>query len=154
MKGDPQVVAGLNEYLSFELTGYKQYLLNSAMCHHWGFPRLAEIQNGYSQEETRHSSRIMARILLLDETPLMKDFRPAATGETVPEQLGHDRDLVTAAIAHLRNAIGVCERSRDFVSRSLLREMLEDEEMHLDWLDKQLALIGKVGIQNYLQAQF
>lgn len=154
MKGDPQVIGGLNEYLSFELTGYKQYLLHGAMCRHWGFSRLAEIQHGYSEEETRHSGEIMARILLLGSTPQMKDFRPAAEGATVAEQLEHDRDLVAGAMAHLRNAIGVCERSQDFVSRDLLAKMLDDEELHLDWLDTQLELIGKVGLQNYLQSQF
>ncbi len=152
MKGDPQAVATLNEYLSFELTGYKQYLLHGAMCRHWGFERLGAIQHGYSEEETRHAGRIMARILLLGAVPQMTDFRPAAAGETVAEQLRHDRDLVDAAIGHLRSAVGLCERSRDFVSRSLLVEMLDDEESHLDWLDTQLELIGKVGLENYLQS--
>lgn len=154
MTGDPQVVSALNEYLSFELTGHRQYLLHGSMCAHWGFSRLAAIQNGYSEEESRHAGRIMARILLLGATPMMQSFRPVAGGDTVAEQLGHDRDLVAAAIDHLRDSIGVCERGKDFASRSLLSEMIDDEELHLDWLDTQLELIGKVGLENYLQAQF
>lgn len=153
MQGNPQVVQLLNEYLSFELTGYRQYLLHAETCRHWGFPRLGQLQNDYSEEETRHAGRIMARILLLGGTPAMKSQRDVVASDTVADQFAKDRDLVGAAIVHLRSAIGTCERSGDFVSRDLLTEMLDDEELHLDWLDKQAGLIAKVGLQDYLQAQ-
>lgn len=153
MKGNPQVTRQLNEYLSFELTGHRQYLLHGAVCEHWGFSRLAETQHAYSEEETRHARRIMARILLLDDTPEMKSYRAVVASDTVEQQLQKDRELVGAAIVHLRSAIGICEQSSDFVSRDLLTEMLDDEELHLDWLDKQFGLIAKVGLEDYLQAQ-
>lgn len=153
MNANPQVIDCLNEYLSFELTGYKQYLLHGSMCRHWGYSRLAQIQHDYSDEETRHAKNVIARILLLGATPLMKDLRDVVAQESVERQLEKDHDLVGAAIVHLRAAIGTCERNGDFVSRDLLCVMLDDEELHLDWLDRQRLLIAKIGVQNYLQAQ-
>lgn len=153
MKGDAKVVAGLNEYLSFELTGHRQYLIHAAMCRHWGFERLAKVQDAYSAEETRHAARIIARILLLDGVAAPREFGPIAGAPTVPAQLALDRDLVSRAIAHLRGAVADAEHGRDFVSRDLLREMLDDEERHLHWLDIETALIDQVGLQNYLQSQ-
>lgn len=153
MKGDPKVVAGLNEYLSFELTGHRQYLLHAGMCRHWGWQRLAGIQDAYSAEETQHAARIIARILMLGGSPAPRELRTIAGAPTVPEQLALDRELVAAAIVHLRAAVADCEQARDYASRALLREMVDDEERHLHWLDTETALIGKVGLQNYLQAQ-
>lgn len=153
MKANPQVTRQLNEYLSFELSGHRQYLLHSAVCRHWGLSRLARTQYAYSDEETRHAGRIMARILLLGDTPQMKSYRAVAASDTVEQQLEKDRELVGAAIVHLRSAIGICEQGSDFVSRDLLTEMLDDEELHLDWLDRQFGLIAKLGLQDYLQAQ-
>ncbi len=153
MKGDAAVIAALNRYLSFELTGQRQYLLHSGTCRHWGFERLARIQGEYSAEETRHAADIIARILLLDGTAAMQDQRPIASAPSVLDQLALDRALVGDAIVHLRTAVTNCERCRDYVSRDLLRAMLDDEEHHLHWLDTEIALAGKVGIQNYLQSQ-
>lgn len=153
MKGDPKVISDLNEYLSFELTGHRQYLLHAGMCRHWGFERLARIQDAYSAEETQHAARIIARILMLDGVAAPRDFRPIVGAPTVPEQLALDSELVGGAIVHLRAAITACEHSRDFVSRDLLREMLDDEERHLYWLETETALIDKVGLENYLQTQ-
>jgi len=153
VKGDPGVIRELDGYLSFELTGHRQYLLHAATCRHWGFPRLADVQHDYSTEETTHAGRIMARILLLGGTPSMKSRRAVDARDTVAGQLDYDRELVREAIDHLRAAVGVCEQCSDFASRDLLAEMLDDEELHLDWLDRQLGLIDKVGLQDYLQAQ-
>ncbi|MDT3678974.1 MAG: bacterioferritin [Burkholderiaceae bacterium] len=153
MKGDPRVTRALDEYLSFELTGHRQYLLHGATCRHWGFSRLADVQHAYSAEETTHAGRIMARILLLGATPSMKSRREIDAHDTVAKQLDYDRELVSEAVDHLRAAIGVCEECSDYVSRDLLAEMLDDEELHLDWLRKQLSLIDRVGLQDYLQAQ-
>lgn len=153
MKGDARVVADLNEYLSFELTGHRQYLIHTGMCRHWGFERLAKIQGAYSAEETGHAARIIARILLLGGAATPREFGPIAGAAGVPAQLALDRGLVGGAIVHLRAAIAACEHSRDFVSRALLREMLDDEEHHLHWLDTELALIDQIGLQNYLQSQ-
>lgn len=153
MKSDAQIIDGLNEYLAFELTGHKQYLLHGALCRHWGFEKLAAAQLAYSEEETQHAGEIMARIALLGATPYMEERRTPAGGTTVPEQLENDRRLVSDAIDHLRRTIGVCEQQRDYVSRDLLGTMLADEELHLDWLETELELIDKVGQENYLQAK-
>ncbi len=153
MKGDAQVVAGLNEYLSYELTGHRQYLLHAGMCRNWGFERLARIQDDYVAEETRHAARVIARILLLDGAAAPRELRPIVGAPTVPEQNALDRELVSQAIDHLRATIPVCEQVRDYVSRDLLREMLADEEQHLDWLDTEAGLIRQLGLQNYLQSQ-
>ncbi|MCC7151843.1 MAG: bacterioferritin [Rubrivivax sp.] len=153
MQGDPKVVAGLNEYLSFELTGHRQYLIHAAMCRHWGFARLAGIQDAYSAEETQHAARIATRILMLDGTIAPRELGAIGGAATVPDQLARDRGLVGGAIVHLRAAIGDCEQGRDFVSRDLLREMLDDEERHLHWLDTELGLVQRLGLQNYLQSQ-
>lgn len=153
MKGDAKVVADLNEYLSFELTGHRQYLLHAGLCRHWRFERLAKLQHDYSAEETQHAMRLIARILLLDGSAAPRELRPIVAAPSVPEQLALDHSLVAQAIAHLRSAITHCEKVRDFVSRDLLAEMLDDEERHLHWLDTETALIGKLGIENYLQSQ-
>lgn len=152
MKGDARVVADLNRYLSFELTGHRQYLLHAAMCRHWGFERLARIQDAYSAEETQHAARIAARILVLGAEALPQELRAIAGAPTVPEQLALDRGLVRDAMAHLRAAVGRAEGCADYVSRDLLREMLDDEERHLYWLDQQVSLINDVGVEDYLQA--
>lgn len=153
MQGEPKVLAGLNEYLSFELTGHRQYLIHAAMCRHWGFERLARIQDAYSAEETQHAARIIARILLLGGTAAPRELGPVAGGTSVSEQLARDHALVAGAITHLRAFIGDCERSADFVSRDLMREMLDDEERHLHWLDIELGLVARLGLPNYLQSQ-
>lgn len=153
MKADPKVLAALNEYLSYELTGHRQYLIHAAMCRHWGLQRMARIQEAYSAEETQHAARIIDRILLLDGQATPRELGPVAGGATLATQLARDHDLVGRAIVHLRAAIGDCEDSGDFVSRDLLREMLDDEEHHLHWLDTETRLAGQLGEQNYLQSQ-
>lgn len=152
MKPDPQVVSCLNEYLCFETTGHVQYQFHAGLCRHQGFARLASIQSDYSAEETQHASHMIARILLLGAVPAPRLLRVVGGARSVPEQIEADRELVGSAITHLRTSVGECERSGDFVSRSLLDEMLDDEENHLYWLDKQVALIAEIGLENYLQA--
>ncbi|MBS0304808.1 MAG: bacterioferritin [Proteobacteria bacterium] len=153
MKGDARVVADLNRYLSFELTGHRQYLLHAAMCRHWGFERLARIQDAYSAEETQHAARIAARILMLGASALPEELRTIAGAPTVPEQLALDRALVHDAALHLRAAVERAEGCADYVSRDLLREMLDDEERHEHWLDTEIGLVSSLGLENYLQAQ-
>ena len=152
MKADPQVITRLNEYLCFETTGHVQYLFHAGLCAHEVSSALARVQTDYSAEESQHSARIMARILMLDAVPAPRMIRTAGGMRSVPEQLEADRELVGGAIAHLRTSVGECEPRRDFVTRELLREMLDDEEQHLYWLDKQVSLIGEVGLENYLQS--
>lgn len=152
MKIDPQIIARLNEYLCFETTGHVQYLFHAGLCAHQGFSVLARIQTDYSAEESQHAARIMARILMQGGVPAPKMLRAVGGMRSVPEQFEADRELVGGAIVHLRTSIGECEPHRDFVTRDLLREMLDDEERHLYWLDKQVSLLGDVGPENYLQS--
>lgn len=153
MRGDAKVVAHLNEYLSFELTGHRQYLIHAGMCRHWGFERLAQIQDAYWAEEIQHAAKVIARILFLDGAATPRELRPIAGAASVPEQLTLDRTLVMQAMDHLQGAIADCERLGDYVSRDLLVEMRDDEERHLHWLDTEIALIDKLGLKNYLQSQ-
>lgn len=153
MQGDPRVLAALNEYLSYELTGHRQYLIHAAMCRHWGYERMARIQDAYSAEETQHAGSIIARILLLGGRVAPRELGPIAGGEDLPRQLERDHALVAGAIDHLRAGVGDCEQYGDYASRDLLAEMLDDEERHLHWLDTERALLDRLGTENYLQAQ-
>lgn len=153
MKGDAGVIAHLNAYLAFELTGFKQYLLHSRHCADRGYTRLAEIQREYSTEEAVHAGKVMDRILFLEGQPALEDQRLIARADTVPGQIELDLGLVNGAIALLREAVPGCEQASDYVSRDLLREMLDDEERHAHWLEVQLALIASLGLENYLQSR-
>lgn len=153
LQGDSQVLACLEEYLSIELTGHKQYLLHARTCARWGFHRLAGIQQAYSEEETHHAGRLLDRLLMLEGTPSMADARPLTVETSVENQLRLDRDLVSHAIDVLRGAVGICEQREDFVTRAFFAEMLDDEERHLHWLDTELAMIQRIGLSNYLQSQ-
>lgn len=153
MHGNSEVIDYLNRYLSFELTGFKQYLLHSRSAADQGYERLAQKQLDYSHEETAHAAQIIDRILLLQGVPLFADRQAVSLDADVLAQLRADRQLVADAIAALREGIACCERSSDFVTRALLRAMLDDEEQHLHWLEIQLDLAGKMGTQNYLQSQ-
>lgn len=153
MKGDPHVVSCLNQYLSIELTGHKQYLLHAKLCEHAGLHRLKDIQLAYSAEETVHAARVIERILFLEGQPNLEDLKPVTVARTVAEQLQRDLALVGHAIPLLRDAARECETRNDHVSRTLFQEMLHDEELHFHWLQTQLGLIEQVGLANYLQSQ-
>lgn len=153
MRGDKTIIAHLNRYLAFELTGIKQYLLHSRSAADQGINRLAEVQLEYSREEATHAARIMDRILFLEGVPALVDMHPVEIEQDVLQQLGRDQRLITEAIALLREGIAACEQVADFVSRDFLREMLDDEERHSHWIATQLDLAAKIGRQNYLQSQ-
>lgn len=153
MRGDKTIIAHLNRYLAFELTGIKQYLLHSRSAADQGINRLAEVQLEYSREEATHAARIMDRILFLEGVPALVDMHPVEIEQDVLQQLERDQRLITEAIALLREGIAACEQVADFVSRDFLREMLDDEERHSHWITVQLDLAAKIGRQNYLQSQ-
>ncbi len=153
MQGNDEVITHLNRYLAFELTGIKQYLLHSRSAADQGFDRLAEVQLEYSKEEATHAARIMDRVLFLEGVPALADMGPVELDPDVLKQLEHDQRLITEAIALLRKGVATCERVSDFVSRDLLREMLDDEEQHSHWIEVQLDLATRIGRQNYLQSQ-
>jgi bacterioferritin len=153
MKGEGKIISFLDEYLSIELTGHKQYLLHSCVCQNWGLQRLAEKQKAYSVEETEHAFEIAKRLLFLEGTPGLADARSIQVKSSVEEQLALDRDLIGHAIGRLRAAIAQCIEQKDGVTRDLFERMLVDEEEHLHWIESQLGLIAQVGAQKYLQSQ-
>lgn len=153
MTQDPQVLAYLNAQLKNELTAINQYFLHYRMLEHWGFDKLAKKEREESIGEMKHADRLMARVFMLDGLPNLQDLGKLLVGETVPEILQCDLRLETAAQATVKEGIAYCEAVRDYVSRELLNDILEDTEAHIDFLETQIELLGKVGLENYLQSQ-
>jgi bacterioferritin len=153
MKGDPTILDHLNKILTNELTAINQYFLHARMLRNWGFHELEEVEYKESVDEMKHADKLVNRILFLEGLPNLQDLHRLRIGENVPELLRADLELELASRGDLLDAIGACERSRDFASRHLLREILDKEEEHIDWLETQLGLIEKVGLENYLQRQ-
>ncbi len=153
MKGDPKIIAHLNAVLKNELTSINQYFLHSRMLKDWGLHRLAEKDYEESIDEMKHADRLIQRILFLEGLPNLQDLGKLRIGENVQEVLECDLALELEAIPVLRTAVADAETAGDYISRELFEDILEDEEEHVDWLETQLALIEKVGIQNYIQSQ-
>ena len=151
MKGDTQVIAHLNKILGNELVAINQYFLHAKMYQDWGLKELAETSRHESIDEMKHADRLIERILFLEGLPNLQDLGKLSIGENTQEMLQCDLALEMRAIPDLRNAIEHCDQVRDYVTRELLEDILEGEEEHVDWLETQLTLIEKVGIQNYLQ---
>ena len=153
MKGDASVIARLNAVLTNELTAIDQYFLHAKMFDHWGLERLAEYERKESIDEMSHAETLMERILFLEGLPNLQDLHKLLIGENVQEALSCDLKLELAAHPLLKDAIADCERCGDYVSRDLFRRIMDSEEEHIDWLETQLELIDKVGIENYQQSQ-
>ena len=153
MQGNPQVVAELNKLLKNELTAINQYFLHARMMKHWGFERMAGKIYEESIGEMKHADKLMQRILLLDGLPNLQDLGRLAVGETVIECLRADLRLESEARTALVAAVTLCESSKDYVSREIVVDILEDAEEHIDFLETELSLVAKVGEQNYLQTQ-
>jgi bacterioferritin len=153
MKGNAQVITSLNHLLAGELTAMDQYFIHSRMYHDWGFDELYEHVNHEMGGETEHADRLIKRLLFLEATPDLTKRSALNIGHDVPAMLKNDLDLEYQVISDLKEAIGICERNADFQSREILEDLLEDtEEDHTYWLEQQLGLIDKVGINNYLQS--
>ena len=152
MRGDKKIIDLLNKQLTNELTAINQYFLHARMARHWGFERLGSKIYDESIGEMKHADRLIARILLLDGLPNLQALHKLQIGENVPEVLQADLALERAAHQHVRQSIPLCEAAGDFVSRELLVHILDDTEEHIDWLETQIALIDKVGLQNYQQS--
>ena len=152
MKGDRQVIAMLNGQLTNELTAINQYFLHARIYRHWGLERLGAKEYEESIGEMKHADRLIERILVLDGLPNLQSLNKVMVGETTPEILQCDLKAEQGSQAHLKDAIAHCEAVRDFVSRELLEDILEDTEEHIDWLETQHSLIGEVGSANYLQS--
>ena len=153
MKGDATVIEHLNRVLKNELTAINQYFLHSRMLKDWGFTKLGDHENEESIDEMKHADLIIDRVLFLEGLPNLQEIGKLRIGEDVPEILQCDLDLELDAIPDLRAAIAYCENHKDYVSRELFDEILTSEEDHVDFLETQLELVDKLGVENYLQSQ-
>lgn len=149
LKGDPAVLAALNEALKGELTAINQYFLHARMLENWGFVKRGKAEYQESLEEMKHADKLIQRIRLLDGLPNLQDLGKLYIGENLKEVIECDLRLELEGIAHYRKAIEICEQAKDFVSRDLLVEILEDEEHHQDQNRMELELIEKIGIENF-----
>ncbi len=150
---DTVVIEHLNAALKNELTAINQYFLHAKMFADWGMPRLAEKEHHESIDEMKHADALIERILFLEGLPNLQDLGKLYVGQNTQEILECDLKLEMEAMPVLRDAIMFCEAAGDFVSRRLFREILDSEEEHVDWLETQLGLIEKTGIENYIQSQ-
>jgi bacterioferritin len=153
MRGDVKTIEHLNRILKNELTAINQYFLHARMLDHWGVGKLGHYEYDESIGEMKHADRLIDRILFLDGLPNLQDLGKLLIGEEVKEILDCDLRLEQAGIADLRDAIVHCEGVRDFVSRDLLSDILDAEEDSVDFIETQLVLIDKIGIENYTQLQ-
>lgn len=153
MRGDPKIINHLNRVLRNELTAINQYFLHARMLRHWGVQKLGQREYDESIGEMKHADELIERILLLDGLPNLQELDKLLIGENVEEILSCDLQLEQKAAADLRQAITDCEAVRDYVSRDLLTHILDEEEDAIEFLETQLQLIPKIGIENYIQLQ-
>ena len=153
MKGDAQVIWHLQAQLKNELTAINQYFLHYRMYKHWGMDKLAKKEYEESIGEMKHADKLMDRIFMLDGLPNLQDLGKLMIGEDVPEALACDLKLEMGAQETIKTGMAHCESVRDYVSRDLLQGILDDTEEHIDFLETQIDLVGRVGLQNYLQSQ-
>lgn len=153
MKGSQKVVDYFNFLIAGELAARDQYFIHSRMYAEWGYTKLFDRLNHEMEEETQHAEVLIRRVLMLESTPNM---RPEAlnVGTDVPSMLKADLEVEYQVREHLKKGIALCEQEGDFVSREILvAQLVDTEEDHAHWLEQQLGLIEKVGLENYLQSQ-
>ena len=153
MQGDPKVLELLNEALKLELTAINQYWLHYRMLDNWGVKKLAEYERSESIDEMKHADRISERILFLEGLPNFQALARLRIGQSVEEVLKGDLEAELEGAKHYRELIAHAESVRDYVTRDLAREILADEEGHIDFLETQFDMIKSMGLQNYIQLQ-
>ena len=153
MKGDSKFIKYLNKALKNELVAINQYFLHARMFENWGLNELNEKEYEESIDEMKHADALIKRILFLQGLPNLQDIGKIQVGENTEEIMRCDLAIELEAVPVLREAIEYCEQARDYVSRELFEDILASEEEHIDWLETQLELIEKVGLQNYQQSK-
>jgi len=153
MMGKPEVLAALSEMLREELGAINQYMLHAEMCENWGYKRLGDFVKKQSIGEMKHAEKLMERILFLEGTPRMDEMIKLKIGKDVPQQLEFDLALEKSAVTAYNQAVENCRKAGDNATADFLKEILKDEEEHVNFLETQLGLIKQLGLETYLSVQ-
>ncbi len=153
MKGKPAVLEVLSQMLKEELGAISQYFLHAEMCENWGYEKLSDLIKKQSIGEMKHAEILIERILFLEGLPNMGDLPKLNIGKTVKEQLQNDLAVEISAVAEYNQAVATCQKAGDNATADLLKDLLKDEEEHVDFLETQLGLIKDLGVENYLIEQ-